>query len=166
MEALPTMRRSKQSLSDDQIEHVLEQATSGVLALSSGDRPYAVPISYVYSKEDGALYFHCATEGHKVSIIRENPAASFCVVAQDEVVPAELTTRYRSVIAFGTISIVEDAAKKRAAAELLGLRYDPDDTSNLAREIERAWNRFLILELKIEHMTGKQARKLCNENRA
>ena len=44
-------------------------------------QPYAVPLSYVF--HDQCIYFHCATEGHKLDNIRANPAVSFCVVGQD-----------------------------------------------------------------------------------
>ena len=43
------MRRKKQSLSGEKISEILNNGTSGVLALSGdNDYPYAVPLSYVY----------------------------------------------------------------------------------------------------------------------
>ena len=62
------MRRKKQQLTEEDCIRVLEEGTSGVLALKGDDDyPYAVPISYVYS--DGVLYFHSALTGHKVDAI-------------------------------------------------------------------------------------------------
>ena len=70
------MRRSRQSLDGKAIEEILENGTSGTLALIDEEGlPYAVPLSYVYC--GGKLYFHCAREGHKIDAIRANPAASF-----------------------------------------------------------------------------------------
>lgn len=104
------MRRKGQQLSAEECIEILNRGTSGVLALEGDDGyPYAVPLSYVY--EDGRLYFHCATSGHKLDAIRQNPKASFCVVDQDQVVPKEYTSYFKSVIAFGTMGILEDAAK-------------------------------------------------------
>lgn len=62
------MRRKKQALSQQEIAQILQQETSGVLALI-GDEvyPYAVPISYVYDGEK--LYFHSAKSGHKLDAI-------------------------------------------------------------------------------------------------
>lgn len=108
------MRRKRQALTLQECTAVLQKGTSGVLALSGdNDYPYAVPISYLY--EDGRLYFHCARSGHKLDAIRRNPKASFCVIDQDQVVPREYTTYFRSVIAFGTIRILEKDEEKRAA---------------------------------------------------
>ena len=94
------MRRTKQLLPAEEAEDILRQASAGVLAVS-GDNgyPYAVPLSYAYA--DDKLYFHLATSGHKLDGIRRNEKVSFCVIAQDEVVPERFATDYRSVIAFG-----------------------------------------------------------------
>ena len=80
------MRRAKQELSRDETLEILERGSSGVLALSGDEGyPYAVPLSYVYS--EGKLFFHCALTGHKMDAIRQNENASFCVVAQDLIIP-------------------------------------------------------------------------------
>ena len=112
------MRRKKQLLTPEERAAVLHRGTSGVLALAGDDGyPYAVPMSYVY---DGAkLYFHCAKSGHKLDAIRRNCKASFCVIDQDQIVPEEYTSHFRSVIVFGTMRILEDDGEKRAAIEAL-----------------------------------------------
>ena len=78
--------------------------TSGVLALA-GDNgyPYALPISYVYS--DGKIYFHSAKSGHKIDAVKRCEKASFCVIAEDNIIPEEYTTYYKSVIVFGKLKI-------------------------------------------------------------
>ena len=115
------MRRKKQLLTPEESAAVLHRGTSGVLALAGDDGyPYAVPMSYVY---DGAkLYFHCAKSGHKLDAIRRNCKASFCVIDQDQIVPEEYTSHFRSVIVFGAIRILEDDGEKRAAIEALALK--------------------------------------------
>ena len=154
------MRRNVQQLSQEESEAVLLRGTAGVLALA-GDKafPYAVPISYVYDGEH--IYFHSATEGHKIDAIERNPNASFAVIDQDEVIPEKYTTAFRSVIVFGSIRIIGDDTEKRAAVCKLALKYAPDNTEQQhAAEIDGAWSRFCMLEMSIAHMTGKQAIEL------
>ena len=154
------MRRNVQQLSQEESEAVLLRGTAGVLALA-GDKafPYAVPISYVYDGEH--IYFHSATEGHKIDAIERNPNASFAVIDRDEVIPEKYTTAFRSVIVFGSIRIIEDDAEKLAAIRKLALKYAPDNTEQQhAAEIDGAWSRFCMLEMSIAHMTGKQAIEL------
>lgn len=154
------MRRAKQALDAEAVREILRRGSSGVLALSGDDGyPYAVPLSYVYDGEK--LYFHCAKEGHKLDLIRRNPKASFCVIDQDKVVPEEYTTYYRSVIAFGRIRALDDPAEKRAAIEILALKYAPEDTAERREAfIEREWAPLHMLEMRLEHVTGKAAIEL------
>ena len=157
------MRRSRQALGIDACKEVLSRGTSGVLALlGDGGWPYAVPMSYAFDGEK--LYFHCAREGHKLDAIRREARASFCVVDRDEVVPEEYTTYFRSVIAFGRVRVIEDEAQKRDAVELLARRYSPQDSAeNRHRAIEREWAGLCMLEMDIEHMSGKEAIELARK---
>ena len=122
------LRRTRQALSAQDCADVLDRGSSGVLALlGDGGYPYAVPLNYV--REGDKLYFHCAKEGHKIDAVRQEPRASFCVIDQDQVVPEEYTTYFRSVIAFGTVRILEDVGEKRAAIGKLAVKYFPGDTA-------------------------------------
>lgn len=157
------MRRKRQMLSEDDCKIILREGTSGVLALSGDDGyPYAVPLSYVYDGEK--IFFHCAKSGHKLDAIRRNPKASFCVIGQDKVVPEEYTTYYRSVIAFGTVRILEDDREKYDSVQEIALKYAPLDTEEQRRAaIEREWSSLCMLEMTIEHLTGKEARELMEK---
>ncbi len=157
------LRRKKQQLSHQEAAAVLDRGTSGVLALSGDDGyPYAVPISYVYS--EGKLYFHCAGSGHKLDAVRRNEKASFCVIDQDRVVPEKYTTYFRSVIAFGRIRVLEDEGEKRAAIERLALKYAPDSSpEHRDAEIQREWMSLCMLEMEIDHLSGKEAIELVRE---
>ena len=150
------MRRKNQQMSEESCAAVLERGTSGVLAVAGDDGyPYAVPLSYVY--HDGKIIFHCAMAGHKLDAIRRCDKVSFCVIDQDEVVPEKYTTFFRSVIAFGRIKILEDEAAKRAAVDFLAQRYRPGHEEARMAEINGAMPRLCVLEMSIEHMTGKEA---------
>lgn len=154
------MRRKRQRLSTEECKAALVRGTSGVLALEGdGGYPYAVPLSYVYA--DGRIYFHSAKNGHKLDAIKRNAKASFCVIDQDEIIAEEYTTYFRSVIAFGRIRILEEDAEKREAIMRLAQKYAPEDSpENRDRAIEREWAQLCMLELSIEHMSGKEAIEL------
>ncbi len=148
------MRRNKQILSNEESIKILERNTSGVLALlGDKDYPYAVPLSYVYT--DNKIYFHSAVEGHKVDAIKNHEKASFCVIDADNVVPEKFTSLYKSAIAFGKVSIVSDEEKLNAI-KLLSDKYSPQFREQGLKEIEETFNRFLIIKLEIEHLSGKQ----------
>ena len=160
----PPMRRARQALPPEECGDILRRGSCGVLALAGqDDYPYALPISYVWDGGD-RLYFHCARTGHKLDAIARNPRASFCVVGQDIVAPLEYTTHYRSVIAFGRMTLVEGAEEARCALEQLGLKYAPmDSAQNRAAYIEQDWDGVQVLSLTIEHLTGKECIELTRQ---
>lgn len=157
------MRRKKQQLSSDECIAVLCRGTSGVLALSGDEGyPYALPISYVY--DNGKLYFHCAKTGHKIDAVMACNKASFCVIDQDQVIPEKYTTAYRSVIAFGSIRILENPDEMRSVIEKIAVKYFPAGSEKQHRqEIEKDWPRLCILEFSIHHMTGKEGLELLSQ---
>lgn len=153
------MRRKKQLLSKEATEEILRSGQAGVLGVLGDDEyPYTVPLSYVY--EDGKIYFHCAKTGHKLDGIRKNSKVSFCVIGQDRIVPEKFTTYFRSAIAFGNARILMDDVAVRHAMELLVRKYSADYQEEGAKEIEREWKALCVVEVSIDHMTGKEAIEL------
>ena len=159
----PQMRRKKQEISFEKCVDILNRATSGVLAvIGEGGYPYTVPISYVYT--DGKIIFHSAKNGHKIDAIKKDDKVSFCVIDKNDIKPAEFTTYFRSVIAFGRIRILETDEEKRDCIEKLAIRYSPKESvESRNKEIESTWKALCMLEMEIEHMTGKEAIELVNK---
>ena len=158
--AFRAMRRARQQLPETVCREILNKNTAGVLAVLGDDGyPYAVPLSYVYA--DGCLYFHCAKTGHKLDALRRCDKASFCVIDQDQVVPEEYTTYFRSVIAFGRAEVLEQPGEIRAAIDKLAAKYHPADSAeNRAAFIEKELVALCMVRLRIEHLTGKEAKEL------
>ena len=156
------MRRSKQRLPRDVAVEILERNTSGVLALSGDDGyPYAVPMSYVYA--EGKIYFHSAKNGHKIDAIQRNEKASFCVIDQDQIVPEQYTTFFRSVIVFGRLRLVEDMEEMRRIAATLAMKYSADFKEGIPKEINASIRNMAVLELTIDHITAKEAIELIKQ---
>lgn len=158
------MRRKKQQLNDEEAARIMEEGSYGVLALADSDGvPYAVPLNYVYAAEGltpswrgPALYFHMAKAGHKLELIEQDPRASFCVVADHEVVPNKFATAYRSAIAFGELHPIEGDAFHKALYEL-GDKYNSGAAEAIEQEIEDDGPRCLVFELRVGSLTAKQA---------
>ncbi|MDF9837558.1 MULTISPECIES: pyridoxamine 5'-phosphate oxidase family protein [unclassified Breznakia] len=158
-----TMRRSKQILSDTESIDVLKRGTSGVLAVSEDGHPYAIPLSYVY--DDKKIFFHCAQDGHKIDAMKKNNKVSFCVIDQDEVVPNKHTTYFRSVIVFGSVHFLTTKEEKCEALKLFGTKYSPAHTKRTMEEIDKQIEKVCVIQLSIEHMSGKEAIELVRERK-
>ena len=155
------MRRKMQALTAEETAEILKRNTSGVLSLNGDDGyPYGVPLSYVYL--DSKLYFHCAGAGHKLDSILKDDKVSFCVIDQDQVVGEEYTTYFKSVIAFGRARVLEGAEKLRPLVELCE-KYYPGHLEQTRQKAEHALKNVSIVEVTIEHMTGKTAMELVKK---
>lgn len=130
----------------------------GVLAVYGEDGyPYAFPMDFIYL--DGALYFHSAKQGHKIDAISRENRVSFCVMDGGFRRGDDWALNIRSVIVFGRIHPVEDPDRALEVARSFGQKYYPDAES-VELEIEKAFSQVRMLELTIDHMTGK----LVNES--
>ncbi|MDO5536940.1 MAG: pyridoxamine 5'-phosphate oxidase family protein [Desulfovibrionaceae bacterium] len=158
------MRRSGQALPDEEIDAVLARESHGVLAVQGdGGYPYAVPLNYV--REGDHLYFHIAMEGHKLDALKNSDKASFCVIGAAELDMERLTTHYRSVIAFGRLSLVADEAERRRLIRLLCEKFAPYSHERFDYEMVHYFPNMHILDLHMEHVTGKEEKTMAAERR-
>lgn len=122
--------------------------------------PYTVPVSYAL--KDDKIFIHSATEGHKIDSIKRNDKVSFCVIERDDVQPEAFTTHFRSVCLFGRARILTDDGEKREAFQSLVEKYSPDYLEEGKQAMEKAWDRVCLIEIKIEHLTGKASLEIIN----
>ncbi len=152
------MRRQDRELGEEEAYAVLREAGDGVLATIGEDGyPYAVPMNHVLA--DGALYLHSALTGHKLENLAHCDLVSYCVVAAREVVPAELSTNYRSAVVFGRAAQVSEPDEKRRGLMALLHRFAPEHMENGLKELERDFARTAVLRIDIHRITGKARKK-------
>lgn len=148
------MRRRAQQLADPQALALLRGGSWGVLSTADEDGiPYGTPLNYVLW--DGRICFHCAPEGHKARNLERNPRVCFTVVVRDEVLPEELTTKYASVICFGTAERLE-GGEKEAALWALGRKHAPGLEDRIRSSVAKYWDRTDMWAVRPERITGKR----------
>lgn len=149
------MVRFKQQISEEECIRVLKEQKRGVLSMIGDDGyPYGVPINHWYCEEDGKLYFHGGLKGHRIDAIERCDKVSFCVYDEGYKKDGEWALNVNSVIVFGRIAKVTDREKMiRICSDLT--RKFTDDEAYLERELKYSLQRTSLLELTIEHMTGK-----------
>ncbi len=151
------LRRINQSLTKEDCIRILNTCSTGIMAvLGDNNYPYAVPLNYVYN--DNKIFIHCAKKGHKIDAIMKNNNVSFCVVEKDTVIPEKFATDYSSVIAFGKATFIDDERIMRKALEHLNEKYSPNYEDEGKKEIDDAINSVLIIQIEIEHLSGKKSK--------
>ncbi|MCK5757832.1 MAG: pyridoxamine 5'-phosphate oxidase family protein [Clostridiales bacterium] len=147
------MRRSDRQIFNLDIEDILLRGEYGILStVSETGYPYGVPVNYVY--HNNRIFFHCAKTGFKIDNISYDEKVSFCVVVDTELMPEKFSTKYKSVIAFGTASEATGDIKKEA---LFGLvkKYSPDFMGKGRNYVEIEHSGTALIKIDIQHMTGK-----------
>jgi uncharacterized protein len=151
------MRKSEREIKDKaEIESIISRAEVCRLALAEGDIPYIIPMNFGY--QDNCLYFHCATEGKKLDIIRQNNEVCFEMDTDGQLVTPEERTcswsyKYRSVIGFGKAAIIENVHEKSTALNIITQHYGGKPHEFSAKETEK----MLIIKVEISSITGKKA---------
>lgn len=150
------MRRKDRAIENYDSLEILKNCDYGILStVDKNGYPYGVPLSYVYM--NNSLYFHSATIGNKLDNILYNNKVSFCVVGQTSVLPDKFSTKYESVVFFGTATEVVDVEKNEALLELLN-KYSPDFIEQGKVYIKNAGSVTKVIKITIDHITGKARR--------
>lgn len=150
------MRRQDREIVDsERIREVLRNARICRVAFCSEDWPYIVPMNFGIL--DGKLYFHCASAGTKLDLLKANPNVCFEVEVNVEIVPGDQacdwSVHYQSVIGFGRASVIEGLEERRAGLKALLTQYADTDIGvpqHISPEM-------VILRVDIHSLTGKES---------
>ncbi|MFV0467178.1 MAG: pyridoxamine 5'-phosphate oxidase family protein [Lachnospiraceae bacterium] len=152
------MRRFKQALTEQECIEILQNSPRGILAVHGEDGyPYALPMNFIYRND--RLFFHCAKEGHKIDALAMNNKVSFCVLNEGYKKEGEWALNIGSVIIFGKMIEINDWDTIIEIARGLALKHYPTPEAAEA-EVNKVNDRVQMLELVIDHMSGK----LVNES--
>jgi len=134
-------------LSKEECLNLLSAARYGRLGLAKDDRPYVVPMSYVFA--DGRIYLHSRGGGMKMDFASANPRVCFQVDSLDK-------GHWSSVIAFGPARLSDDIEAKQRM-------FDAFTTRGLGGHGGKKFSReelermpMTVWEIEIEEMTGRE----------
>jgi hypothetical protein len=151
------MRRKDKEITDKHIiQDILSKSEICRIALTDGESPYIVPLNYGFF--ENTFYFHSASTGKKIDIIKKNNRVCFEIEYSQEIVrqaqSCNWTTKYRSVIGFGNIEILTDPEQKKKGLDIIMAHYGkPDNNQYIEADVER----IVILKLVITEVSGKQS---------
>lgn len=125
------------------------------VGMSVDNRPYIVPMNFGY--EDGCFYFHGATVGRKLDMIRRNPNVCFEMDTDHRLISdsdraCDWTMKYKSIIGTGTMYLITDYKEKAAALDILMQQYGGKESYEYT---DTMLERIGIMKLVVDEMTGK-----------
>lgn len=158
------MRRHKRQMPDEEARAFLrERKVAHVATVDPDGWPYVIPLVYIYEGGD-TLYLHTGNApGHFLHNIRHNPRVCIEVSEMGPLHPGQpdacnSALVYTSVVAFGTVRVVEDTAMKTWFFDRLLEKYgDPSWSFEPGYPL---LDRILLYEVRIEILTGKRSEGL------
>ena len=125
------MRKFQREIKNfEEIVAIIDKCDTVRLGLYADDYPYIVPLSFGYESENGkiTIYFHCATEGKKINLIRKDSrvCAEFDVFNGYVDTGHSLTADYESVICFGNVEFCSGEEKVKGIKLLLKHAKHPE----------------------------------------
>jgi nitroimidazol reductase NimA-like FMN-containing flavoprotein (pyridoxamine 5'-phosphate oxidase superfamily) len=153
------MRRKDRDASDIKlIEDIIRKADVCRLAFANGNTPYIVTMNFGYSGiPDQNLFFHCAREGKKLDMIRNNNYVCFEMDTDHEIFSGpkgcDWGMKYSSVVGYGIISIITDEVARKTGLKCIMSHYENEKEYSFD---DKVLAKTTILRLDITEMTGKK----------
>lgn len=154
------MRRNEKEITDiTEIESVISSSDVCRIAMANDNIPYIVTMNFGYvGGAEKILYFHCAKEGRKLEMIRKNNYVCFEIDTDHNLykgkAACDYSMKYRSVVGYGTITVIADDNEKIAGLDAIMTHYSNEKDFKYRKA---SVDKMCLLRLNILTMTGKRA---------
>ena len=148
------MRRKDREITDrSSIDQIVRRCQVCHLALCDDGQPYVIPVNFGY---DGhCLYFHSATAGKKLDVLRRNHRVGFEFDILNEITKANSFctwgARYESVVGSGIAEFLESHHEKSTALGWIIRQYG----GNAGEFTEKGLDSVVVVRISITSIRGK-----------
>ena len=149
--------KSRSTINQDEIDQIINGTIACHVSMVDNDGlPYVLPFNFGY--KEGRLYIHCAPEGKKIEIWKNNPkvcvafSANYEMRIQSETVACSYTMRYKSVLIHGELIPICDYESKIKVLEIVMEKYSGKSNFSYSRP---AVDNVKVFEVKINKVEGR-----------
>lgn len=155
------MRRKDREITDPAaIGEILDRCDACRVALNGPDGyPYLVPLCFGWEEEGGKyrLYFHCASQGTKLGLLRADGRCAFELDAGHRLIwdeePCRVGMDYESVCGLGRLEEVTEPAEKARGLQKILYQYTGEENASLP---ETALDNVTVLRLEVLSLRAKR----------
>lgn len=153
------MRRNDREITGIQeLEEIISKADVCRIAFANNNIPYIVSMNFGFTGNPvQTLFFHCANEGKKLDMIRQNNYVCFEMDTDHHIFKGtkgcDWGSRFRSIIGYGNIYIVTNKNEKISGLISIMAHYGAEGEYIYDDKIVEQTT---ILRLEILEMTGKK----------
>ncbi|HME53750.1 MAG TPA: pyridoxamine 5'-phosphate oxidase family protein [Candidatus Lokiarchaeia archaeon] len=152
-------RRTDREIKDlDEIQGIIASQKYMTIALCKSDEPYLVTLSYGYDPSGNCFFFHCALEGKKIDMLKENPIVWGQIIQDRGYMPGKCSHAYSSVDFKGTVTFLESNDDKASALSIMIDQLDPDpEPVKQDKVIGKDLANVLVGRIDVDMFSGKKA---------
>ena len=156
------MRRKDKEVTDHaELVKPLKEADYVTLALCRDNVTYIATLSHGYDEANNRIYFHCAREGKKVDILRDNPVVWGQALIDGGYQQGSCDHLYHTTQFMGRVSFVEGFEEKRRALDIMVKHLDDNPEAVMEKQVQQdSISKVLICRIDIMEITGKKADKV------
>jgi nitroimidazol reductase NimA-like FMN-containing flavoprotein (pyridoxamine 5'-phosphate oxidase superfamily) len=153
------MRKKDREIKDTkELEEILQRSDVCRIAFAVDGIPYIVTMNFGYIWNDRlTLYFHCAKEGKKLELMKQNNMVCFEMDTDHEIAEAAIACdwgmKYRSIVGLGLLESVTEEDEKKKGLDSIMDHYGFDGKKEYN---EKALNLTEVLKLTVTQFTGKK----------
>ena len=153
------MRRLDKEINEKALlEEILNKSQVVRIGFAVNNIPSIFPVNFGYAANK--IYIHSATEGSKIDLISKNNQVCFEMELYDEIIKAKKscnwTTKYRSIIGWGIITIETDKKEKIKGLDIIMAKYGKPLNNDYT---DSMLEKMVLLVIEIDRFTGKQSGK-------
>jgi nitroimidazol reductase NimA-like FMN-containing flavoprotein (pyridoxamine 5'-phosphate oxidase superfamily) len=155
------IRRKEKEIKDrEELIAILEDAEYITLAMCSHNQPYLVTLNHGFDREKNCIYFHCAQEGQKIDILKENDRIWGQALIDIGYVQGLCDHLYATTHFGGRVTFVTDYEEKKHALIVMIKSLERDPKKVIQDQLTRdSILNVGIGRIDIETMSGKKAEK-------
>jgi nitroimidazol reductase NimA-like FMN-containing flavoprotein (pyridoxamine 5'-phosphate oxidase superfamily) len=159
---LNDMRLPEYACNDEWIVEFLDRAQVGHIATRWDEQPFITPTLFWYDPDKHEIYFHSNITGRVRANAERHPQVCFETSRGGKLLPSnvalEFGMQYESVIAFGTIRVLEDEEQIRRGLYGLIEKYFPGMVSgeHYRPITENELQRTSVYVITIDSWSGKR----------
>jgi uncharacterized protein len=124
--------KNRTVLNSKEIEEIIKKCqVCHVAMVDQEGNPYLVPMNFGF--EDGVIYLHSSQVGKKIGILKNNPqvciefSTDYLLRYQNENVACSWSMKYRSVLAHGKVTFIDDELEKVHHLNIIMKNYTPKE---------------------------------------
>jgi hypothetical protein len=155
------MRRKDKEITDiNETKSILKKAKYVTLAMCSNDEPYLATLSHGYDEQRNCIYFHCAAEGKKISILQVNNCVWGQALIDGGYVQGSCDQLYATAQFSGRVTFVEGVAEKEHALKVMINSLDDNPEEIIKKQLlPQSIQKVKIGRIDIDCISGKKAEK-------